>query len=137
MMSGDDRCLSVDRQTTTALMPIVMAVMNLAILPRTPLTRFPHQEHHATTEDLIQGINTPTTRGTDHPPILVSDIGRHYSGLQSKPHSHCDRIHYFRRHTSHSSSCHCSGSCHPSANGCLHHDNNRHSCTPFHTHHFS
>ena len=70
--------LSVDGQVilaTTALMPSVMAVMNLAIFCRTAPTRFLHQEHHATTEYLIQGINTPTTRGTDHTPIMVTDIG--------------------------------------------------------------
>ena len=38
-------------------------------------TRFLHQEHHATTADLIQGINTSTTRGTDHTPIMVQDKG--------------------------------------------------------------
>ena len=41
--------LSVDRQVilaTTALMPSVMAVINLATLPRTAPTRFLHQEHH-------------------------------------------------------------------------------------------
>ena len=70
--------LSVDRQVTlaaTALMPSVMAMMNLATFPRTAPTRFLHQEHHVTTEDLAQGINTTTIRGTDHTPILVSDIG--------------------------------------------------------------
>ena len=60
---------------TTALMPSVMAVMNLATLPRTALTRFLHQEHHATMADVIQCINTSTTRGTDHTPIMVPDIG--------------------------------------------------------------
>ena len=70
--------LSVDGQVilaTTDLMPSVMGVMNLAILPRTTPTGFPHQEHHATTEDLIQSINTPTTRGTECTPIMVPDIG--------------------------------------------------------------
>ena len=57
--------------TTTALMPSIMAVMNLAILQR---TRFLHQEHHATMEDLIQGIDALTTGGTDHTPIMVPDI---------------------------------------------------------------
>ena len=69
--------LSVDRQVifaATALMPSVMAVMNLAILPRTVPTRFLHQEHHTTMEGLIQGINTPTTGGTEHTPIMVPDI---------------------------------------------------------------
>ena len=53
---------------TTALMLSVMAVMNLAILPRTAPTRCLHQQHHATMEDLVQGINTPTTEGKDHTP---------------------------------------------------------------------
>ena len=56
-------------------MPSVMAVINLATLHRTAPTRFLHQEHHATKTDLIQGINTPTTKGTDHTPIMVPDIG--------------------------------------------------------------
>ena len=52
-----------------------MAGMNLATLPRTAPTRFFHQEHHATMADLIQDIDTPTTAGTDHTPIMVPDIG--------------------------------------------------------------
>ena len=36
--------------------------------------RFLHQEHHAAMEDLIQGINTTTTKGTDHTPIMIPDI---------------------------------------------------------------
>ena len=70
--------LSVNRQVTlatTALMPSVMAVMNLVTLPRTAPTRFFHQEHHATMEYLTQGINTPTTSVADHTPIMVPDIG--------------------------------------------------------------
>ena len=58
-----------------ALMPSVMAVMNLTTLPRTAPTRFLHQECHATMADLIQGIDTLTTRGTDHTPIMAPDIG--------------------------------------------------------------
>ena len=51
--------LSVDRQVILAATALssVMAVMNLATLPRTAPTRFLHQEHHATMEDLVQGIN--------------------------------------------------------------------------------
>ena len=60
---------------TTALMPTVMAVMNLAIFHRTAQTRFLHQEHHATKTYLIQGIYAPTTKGTDHTPIMFPDIG--------------------------------------------------------------
>ena len=59
--------LFVDEQVslaTTALMPNVMAVMNLAILHWTVPTRFLNQEHHATKTDLIQGINIPTAKGT-------------------------------------------------------------------------
>ena len=81
MMSSDDSddsVLSVDGQVilaTIAWMPSVMAVMNLVILPRTAPSGFLHQEHHATMEDLILGIDTPTTRGTDHTPIMVPDVG--------------------------------------------------------------
>ena len=70
--------LSVDAQVilaTTALLPSVVAVMNLAIFSKTVPTTFLHQEHNVTTEDLIQGIHTPTTGGTDHTPIMVTDIG--------------------------------------------------------------
>ena len=70
--------LSVDGQVilvATALMSSVMAVMNLATLPRTAPTRFLHKEHNTTMADLIQGINTPTNRGTDHTPTMVPYIG--------------------------------------------------------------
>ena len=70
------RLLSVDGQVTLAItvwMPSVMAVINVATLPRAAPTRFLHQENHATTEDLTQGIETPTTRGTDHTPIITAD----------------------------------------------------------------
>ena len=78
MMSSDDTCFvcgQTGHVATTALKPSVMAVMNLAILPRTASTKFLYQEHHTTKEDFIQGINTPTTRETDHTPIMVPDIG--------------------------------------------------------------
>ena len=69
--------LSVDEQVilaATAQIPSVMAVMNLATLPRIATTRFLHQECLATMADLTQGINTPITRGTDHTPIMAPDI---------------------------------------------------------------
>ena len=59
----------------TVLMPSVIAVMSFATLPRTSLIRFLHQEHLATTEDLIQGIDAPTIRRTNHTPIMVPDTG--------------------------------------------------------------
>ena len=68
----------MDRQVilaAPAMMPSVIAVMNLTILHRTSPTGFLHQEHHATMADIIQGINTPTTRRTDNTPIMVPDIG--------------------------------------------------------------
>ena len=77
MMSSGDKCLSVNGQVTlatTALMPSVVAVMNLATLLRTFPRRFLHQEHHATTKDLTQGIDTPMAGGTDHSPAMVPDI---------------------------------------------------------------
>ena len=52
-----------------------MAMMNLATLCRTASTRFLPQECHVTKKDLIQGINTPKYKGTDHIPIMVLDIG--------------------------------------------------------------
>ena len=71
--------LFVDKQVilaATALMPSVMAVINLATLHKTAPTGFLHQGHHATKTDLIQGINTPTPKGTDcTPPIIVPDMG--------------------------------------------------------------
>ena len=69
--------LSVDGQVflpTTAMMPYVMAVTNLATLPRTAPTKFLHQEHHTTTAGLILGIITTTTGGTEHTPIMVPGI---------------------------------------------------------------
>ena len=57
---------SVDGQVilvATALMLGVMAVMNLAIFPRTALTRFLHQEHHGTMADLVQGIKNSQLEG--------------------------------------------------------------------------
>ena len=77
-MSSDDKCLSVDRQVilvATALMPSVMAVMNLATLLRSATTRFLHQKHDTSMADHIQSIITPTTRGTNHALIMVPDIG--------------------------------------------------------------
>ena len=122
-------------------MASIMAVMNLATLPRTALTTFLHQEHHATMADLIQGIDTSTARGTDNAPFM--DIGYILAGHRSQSHplSHYDRSSSFRRHISHSSSSHHSSSHHPSANGCSHYpsycDTKSHSCTPCHTSHFS
>ena len=69
--------LFVDEQVilaNTDLMPSVMAVINLATWHRTAQTRFFPQEDHATKTDLLQGINTPTTKVTDHAPIMVLDI---------------------------------------------------------------
>ena len=59
----------------TALMPSAMAMLNMAILHRTAPTRFLHQKHHATKTDLVQGIDTPPTKGTDHISLMVPDIG--------------------------------------------------------------
>ena len=78
MMSGDDKCFVcgwTGHSDQTALMPNIMAVMNLVTLPKAAPTKFLHQEHHATTADLIQGIITTTTIGTDHTPIMVPHIG--------------------------------------------------------------
>ena len=74
MMSSDGKCFSVDEQVTlatTALIPSVMTVMNLATLSRTAPTTFFHQECHSTMANLTQGIDTPTTGGTDHSPIMA------------------------------------------------------------------
>ena len=66
---------------------------------------------------------------------------RLFSRSQSCYHSHLDRSSSFGRHTLCSSSSHCSTLHHPSADCPFHHplccDINRHSCSPFHTHHFS
>ena len=70
--------LFVDEQVilaANALMPNVMALMNLATLHRTTPTIFFHQEHQTIKTDLIQGINTSNTKMTDHTPIMVPDIG--------------------------------------------------------------
>ena len=80
--------LSVDEQVIlapTALMPSVMAVKNLAPLPRTYPTRFLHQEFHTTMADLIQDINTSTTRGTDHTPIMTPDVADISAGHSPAP----------------------------------------------------
>ena len=54
----------------------VTAVMNLAIFHMAAPARFFHEEHHATKTDLIQGIDIPTPRGTDHTPsTMVIDMG--------------------------------------------------------------
>ena len=66
--------LFVDKQVilaATTLTPSVTAVMNLATLHRTALSRFLSKEHHATKTDLVQGINTPTPKGTDHTPFIT------------------------------------------------------------------
>ena len=59
-----------------------MVEMKLDTLPRTVLTRFLQEECHATMTDLIQGINTPTTGGTDHTPIMAPNM-RDVSGGHS------------------------------------------------------
>ena len=80
-------------------------------LPRTVPTRFLNQECHTTMTYLIQCIDTPTTRGTDHTPIM-SLYRRHFSRSHSGPHSHCNSSSSLRRHTICSSSRH---------HGSLHH----------------
>ena len=69
----------VDEQVilaTTALMCSVTAVMNLATFHRTAPTRFLPQEHYTIKTNLIQDINIPIPRGTDHtPPTVVTDMG--------------------------------------------------------------
>ena len=77
-MHGEDKCFvcgSTGDFCHHCLMPIVIDVMNLAILPRTAPTSFLHQENNATMEDFIQGINAPTTRGMEHTPIMFPDKG--------------------------------------------------------------
>ena len=119
-------------------MPTVLAVINLATLPRTAPTRFLHQECHTTTAGLAQGIDTPTTEGTDHTPTMAPDIGHISADLSLAPITTSSS---FRRHTAHSSSSHHSSSCYPSADGCSHHlschDTKRHSHIPSCTCHFS
>ena len=123
-------------------MPSVMAIMNLATLCMTAPTRFLHWEHYASKTDLIQGINIPTPKGTDHTPsIMVPDMGDISVGHSPAAVSTMTEAAVFGRHTSHSSSSHCSSLCHPSADGCPHHhshnDANRQNCTQSHTHHSS
>ena len=71
--------LFVDGQVilvTTALMSSVTVAMNLVTLHKTAPTRFLPQEHHVTKTNLIQGIDIPTPKGTDHtPPTMVTDMG--------------------------------------------------------------
>ena len=69
---------SVDGQfilATASLMSSVMAVMNLATLHRTGLTRFLNHKHHTTMADCVQDIDTPKIGGTHHTPIMFPDIG--------------------------------------------------------------
>ena len=71
---------------TTALMPSAMAVMNLATLYRTALTRFLPSECHVPKIDLLQGISLPTPEGTDHTPsIMVPGIGDISAGHSPPP----------------------------------------------------
>ena len=72
MMSVNDAQIIL---VATSQMTTVMTVMNLATMCRTAPTKFFPQKHHATKRDLIQGINTPTTKGTVNIPIMVLDIG--------------------------------------------------------------
>ena len=136
--------LFVDKQAilaATSLMPSVMDVMNFATLCRTAPTRFLLQEHHTMKTDLSQGINTLTTDGTGHIPIMVPDIGDISAGHKSCHNSHCTRSSSFKRHTSCSSSSHHNSLCCPLFDGCpshqSFHDTKRHSCTPSHTYHLS
>ena len=57
-------------------MPSAMAGMNLATLHMTASTRVLSQEHHTSKTDIIQGIDIPTPKRTDHtPPIMDPDMG--------------------------------------------------------------
>ena len=61
---------------TASTVHSVTAAMNFATLHRTVPTRFPPQEHHATKTYLIQGIDIPRPKGTDHTlPTMVTDMG--------------------------------------------------------------
>ena len=114
--------LSVDGQvisTATALMPSVMAVMNFVTLPSTTQTRFLHQEHHATMEDLIQGMDAPTTGGIDHTPIMVPDIGDITANHSPTP-VHTVTEAAALGGTPHALPATKSNPCHPSANGHSH-----------------
>ena len=102
-----------------------MAMMNLATLHRTAPTRFLPPEHHGMKTDLIQGIDIPTPKGTNHtPPIMLLDMGVILAG-----HSHTTIP------TVTEAALHCSTSCCPSANRCPHHhlcsETNWHSHTLF------
>ena len=103
------------------------------LCPGQPPTRFIHQQHHTTTEDLVQGINTSRTGGTDHTPIKALSLEQITVLPLFAPWQCCN----FRRHTPHSSSSQHSSPHLLSTDGSSHYDNNRHSHTPSHTHHFS
>ena len=47
--------------------------------------KFLNQEHHAAMADLFQGITKTTTRGTDHTPIMVPDIGNDTADCSHAP----------------------------------------------------
>ena len=101
-----------------------------------PPLGMPH--HHSRSHSRHQYTHNQRDRSHSH---YSPRHRRHFSRLQSHPHSHHDRSSSFRRHTSCSSSSHHSSSHHPSADGCSHHPSchatNRHSCTPSHTHYIS
>ena len=143
MMSANDMfCLWMHRSflAATALMPSFMPVMNLATLHWTGPIRFLLQEHCATKTDLIQGIDTPTTKGQIML-LLWSLTWEAFQQVTVLLPFLSQQKQQFRRHTSCSSSSHHSCWCQPLANGCphhhSHHDINMHSHTPSHTHHFS
>ena len=126
---------------TTALMPSVIAVMNLATLHRTVPTRFLPQEHHTTKTDLFQGIDIPTPVGTDHtPPIMVPYMGDILAGHSPKdiPTVTETAVWEGTHLTPHLATP--SSSCCPLANRFPYHlschDTNLHSLTPSPTHHF-
>ena len=72
MMSGDDQCFVCGCTGPEAQ---CYGCNEFGHFAQDCPTKFLHQEHHATMADLTQGINTPTTGGTDCPPIMVPDIG--------------------------------------------------------------
>ena len=127
--------LSVDGQVflvATALMPSIMAVMNLATLPWS-----------VPQDSFIRNTMPPwqiSFKTLIHPQLegqitllLWSRYRRHYNRSHFHP---IDRSSSFRRHTAHSSLHHHSSSCHPSGDECCHFPS-CHSHTPSHTHHFS